>query len=197
MSLGFGVGSLLFAAGAVLTPLTSDDLIINTVYAVGAVCFTTAAAIQWRQAADHHPRPRRRDPDWTSAAVQFAGTLLFNLMTIRAVVATVHPEVVDYRQVWRPDFLGSALFLIASWLAWHPVARERRHDILRGRSRLICWANMLGSLFFGISAAGARLLPSGQISSLYWSTMGTFVGAVCFFVGAAALRPRAAERTLS
>lgn len=197
MSWGFGVGSVLFAVGALLSAFGPSPLTANVSYAVGAVCFTSAAAVQWRQAADHPNSPRWKDPDWMSAVIQFAGTLEFNVMTLRAVAQTVDPATTDYALVWRPDVVGSAAFLISSWIAWHPIARRQRHELLSGRSGLICWANMLGSIFFAVSAWGSMLLPDGQLESMFWNNTGTFVGALGFLTAAVALRPRGAERTLS
>ncbi len=194
MSVGFGVGSALFAAGAMLSVMQANAILTSVVYAVGAVCFTVAAGVQWRAAADHHPPSRLRDPDWVSAALQFAGTLYFNVMTIRALVLSIDSTSGTYNDVWEPDVIGSLLFLISSWVAWHPIARDHRHHLLRGRSLLICWANMLGSVFFGISAAGAKMLPDGTLKNEGWNNWGTFLGAVGFFIAAMALRPTRDER---
>lgn len=197
MSVGFGVGSLLFATGALMSVMQLNLVLNSVVYAVGAVCFTTAAAVQWVSAADHHPPSRLRDPDWMSAAIQFAGTLFFNVMTIRALVQSLDPSKGDYSQVWTPDVAGSVLFLVSSWIAWHPVARKHRHHLLRGRSQLICWSNLLGSVFFGVSAAGAKMLPDGTLKDEGWNNWGTFLGAVGFFIAAMALRPTGPERQLA
>ena len=194
MAVGFGVGSALFAAGAMLSVMQADVVFTSVVYALGAVCFTTAAGVQWRSAADHHPPSRLKDPDWMSAAIQFVGTLYFNVMTIRALILSIDATSVSYDAVWQPDVVGSLLFLISSWVAWHPIAREHRHHLLHGRSLLICWANMLGSVFFGISAVGAKMLPDGTLRNDGWNNWGTFLGAVGFFVAAMALRPTAQER---
>lgn len=193
MSVGFGVGSLLFAVGALMATVQAAPVLNSVVYALGAVCFTTAAAVQWVAAADHHPRPRWRDPDWASAAIQFVGTVAFNVMTIRALAMSLDRPGTDYSAVWTPDVVGSPLFLVSSWIAWHPIAREHRHHALHGRSALICVANMLGSVFFGMSAVGAYMLPSGTFENEAWNNWGTFLGAVGFFVAAMALRPTGAE----
>lgn len=194
MSVGFGVGSALFAVGALMAVWQLNLVLNSVVYALGAVCFTTAAGVQWVAAADQHPPARLRDPDWMSAAIQFVGTVFFNVMTLRALVQSVNPATTSYDAVWNPDVIGSVLFLVSSWIAWHPIAREHRHHLLRGRSRLICWANMLGSVFFGLSAAGAMMLPDGTLKSEGWDNWGTFLGAVGFLVAAIALRPTREER---
>ncbi len=194
MSLGFGIGSLLFALGALMAVEQLNLVVNSVVYAVGAVCFTAAAVVQLRAAADHPAPSRLRDPDWMSAAIQLAGTLFFNVMTIRALALALDSPHATYDKVWKPDIFGSLLFLISSWIAWHPVARRQRHHLLAGRSRLICWSNMLGSVFFGLSAVGAVMLPDGTLRNEGWDNWGTFLGAVGFFVAAMALRPTRPER---
>lgn len=189
MGSGFAIGSVLFAAGAVMAVAQANLVATNIVYAAGAVFFTSAASVQMIAAAQRRPPVVYKDPDWMSAIIQLLGTLAFNVMTIRAVSMSLDPAQVPYSQVWNPDVYGSALFLISSWVAWHPIAREKRHHTVRGRSALICWANMLGSIFFALSAWGAQLLPGGQYQSLFWNNAGTFVGALCFLVGSLALLP--------
>ncbi len=69
------------------------------------------------------------------------------------------------------------------------------HDRIRGilfrslESR-IAGLNMLGSIAFGISAVAAFIVPStGELLSLPLVNLFTFLGAACFFVGAALLIP--------
>lgn len=194
MGYGFGIGSALFATGAVMAVAQANAVATNVVYALGAVFFTSAAAVQWRSAEDRRPRSRLHDPDWQSAIIQFVGTLSFNVMTVRAVLMSLDPSREPYSNVWDPDVFGSALFLISSAIAWHPIAREKRHHLLHGRSGLISLSNVLGSVFFGLSAWGAALLPNDSYRSLFWNNAGTFVGAVFFLIAAVALIPRGAER---
>ncbi|HPE11352.1 MAG TPA: hypothetical protein PL091_02515 [Actinomycetota bacterium] len=194
MSWGFGVGSALFAVGAIMAMLELDAVVIGVVFVLGALGFTIAAGVQWRTAMIRRSRARLRDPDYMAAAVQFFGTLFFNVMTIRALALALGSTTRTYEDVWHPDVFGSALFLIASWIAWHPIARSQRHHLLHGRSRLICLSNMLGSIFFGLSAVGARMLPDGTLDNNTWNNGGTLLGALCFLVGALALRPTTSER---
>ena len=91
--------------------------------------------------------------DWWAAAIQFAGTLLFNLSTFRAVFDAIADEV------WRPDAFGSVAFLVASVLACHAVAiRDRLWDPT-SRTWQVAWVNLAGSIAFGISAIGAYAAP--------------------------------------
>lgn len=48
---------------------------------------------------------------------------------------------------------------------------------------------MAGSVAFGFSAVGAYVLPAtGDLYNLQWVNVGTFVGAVCFFLAAVLAR---------
>lgn len=195
MALGFGIGSVLFAGGTVLLWLDQPELAGNATYAVGAVGFTSAAAVQWRASVWRHPRREhlgerfRRDfgnSDWSSAVFQLIGTVYFNVMTIRAVLQSAGDVAVTDSAVWRPDAIGSVLFLVSSAIAWHPVSRERRHHLVPRRSLWICGLNLAGSVFFGISAWGAFPLPDGSVVSIAAADWGTFLGALGF-LGAAVL----------
>ena len=200
MALGFGVGSILFAAGAVLTAVASH--LANPVFALGALCFTSAAVVQWRTAVHHGVHGLRQraewdlsNPDWTSAVTQLIGTLYFNVMTIRALSVTL-TDPQDYNeQVWRPDVLGSALFLVSSLIALHPVARERRHHLVPGRAWSIASSNLAGSILFAVSALGALALGSGTLLSSALNNLGTFLGALGFLTASVLLWPPAGDPT--
>jgi hypothetical protein len=80
--------------------------------------------------------------------------------------------------------------MVASWLAY----AEAGHGWMSWRPHSRAWRiaalNMLGSIAFLVSAFGAYILPTtGQPASLFWTNTGTFVGALCFFAGAALLLP--------
>jgi hypothetical protein len=95
---------------------------------------------------------------------------------------------------WLPDAWGSAAFLLASALAL--VAARRNHDLWDPDARTWhgTWLNMAGSVAFGFSAVGAFVVPAtGDVFNLRWLNLGTFVGAVCFFL-AAILSRRSIER---
>ena len=53
--------------------------------------------------------------------------------------------------------------------------------------------NLVGSIAFGVSAVASYVTSSGQLLSVALTNLGTFVGAICFLVGAILLLP---ERTL-
>jgi len=194
MALGFGFGSLLFALGTVMVWLSWPVVTLSVVFAVGALLFTAAAFVQWRSAVAREPAPAtgfwRRirqnwlNPDWSSALIQLLGTLYFNVMTVRALVLALGYTPHSDRGVWHPDYVGSLLFLIASLVAWHPRARKRRGQLLHGRAKSVNTANMLGSIFFGLSAWGAKPMIDGSIQSVAASNWGTFLGALGFLTAA-------------
>ena len=204
----FMVGSACFAIGAapayVSAAGTTADLVT---FVIGSVFFTCASFSQLVQAQSPALAPagptRDRVPAravlrawlphdraWVAAAVQFPGTLFFNVTTSAALIQGLSVAEMD-RQVWRPDFFGSVLFLVSSgfalaalepgsWRAWRPL------DL----AWVIAWLNMLGSAAFMVSALASYVLPTtgGYLNSA-WSDAGTFAGAVCFFLGAALMVP--------
>ncbi|MGC5169974.1 hypothetical protein ACLQ2Q_04940 [Microbacterium sp. DT81.1] len=185
---GFAVGSIFFAVGAV--PFYAEavgPVWTNATFAVGAVFFTLAAFIQLALSGRRPPR-RGTNPadraDWYAAAVQLLGTLLFNVSTINALITVVNTDA-RVGDGWRPDALGSIAFLVASALAI--VATKDRHTLWDRHARTWhgTWLNMIGSVFFGISAVGAYVIPdSGDLVSLFWANLGTFLGALCFLTAA-------------
>jgi hypothetical protein len=202
----FMVGSASFVLGSVPAYVNAVGGIADSVtYFVGSIFFTVASYCQLLQSQSpqqtdvgarqqHQPAPVRlmawlpHDKGWVAAATQFPGTLLFNISTFAALAhnATVREE--DHH-VWRPDFFGSTLFLIAS--AYAIVALGR---VVRVRPRSvpwwIAWLNMLGSLLFMWSAVASYVLPTtGDLINSRASIMGTLLGAICFLIGAALMLP--------
>jgi hypothetical protein len=137
--------------------------------------------------------------DWWATAIQLLGTLFFNVTTFTALDAALSPKQSDL-VVWTPDALGSVCFLVASELAF----AEAGHAWLSWRPRSMGWRiaaiNLLGSVFFGISAIAGWVQPAtGDTLNAALDTSGTFWGAVCFLAGAVLLLipgpPAAATRT--
>ena len=129
---------------------------------VGSIFFTSAALLQLIQ-----------ERGWATA-IQFAGTLFFNRSTFLALDASNEASL-----IWRPDAFGSVCFLVASWLAW----REDRDRI--------SVLNLAGSVFFGISAVAAYIVPStGDALDLAAANLNTVLGALCFLAGGILLMPR-------
>lgn len=202
-AVGFMVGSALFALGAALDGATSVDPAVPAwTYFTGSIFFTTAGLLQFLTSRDDEldadraaGRTRRfwqaRTQDWVASAVQLVGTVLFNVNTFRAATVDVDSVQEANQLVWAPDAYGSVAFLVSSALAFAPEVRRRRHRHRRDRSWGMGALNLLGSVFFGLSALGAYTLPeSGSLVNERWANLGTFLGAVCFFTAAAMLLPR-------
>lgn len=87
--------------------------------------------------------------------------------------------------MWRPDALGSVAFLVASAVALRDVGRGAIAGRPKPRTWKIAVINLAGSVAFGISAIGAFVVPSSDdVWSAELSSLGTFVGALCFLIGA-------------
>lgn len=191
-SWGFAVGSVFFAVGVV--PWYAEavgPLWDAATFFAGSVFFTMAGFIQLALSGRRPPK-RSSSPaefaDWWSAAIQFAGTLLFNVSTAAVLVRTIQ-DASAASTGWRPDAWGSAAFLVSSVLAL--VAASRRHELWDADARTAhgTWLNMAGSVAFGYSAVGAYVVPAtGDIYNAAWVNIGTFVGAVCFFLAAVLAR---------
>ncbi|WP_431279954.1 hypothetical protein [Leifsonia poae] len=185
---GFAIGSLFFLVGAVPFYATAVGVPFdNLTFFVGALFFTAAAFVQLALSGRRPPRraTNRADLyDWYAAAIQFVGTLFFNVSTTEALITALDPET-RVNSGWRPDAFGSVCFLLSSGLA---VAATTKRDRLwdpSARTWRCTWLNMLGSVFFGLSAIGAYVIPSTtDLLSLFWANLGTFLGAACFLTAA-------------
>jgi hypothetical protein len=105
-----------------------------------------------------------------AAAVQSAGTLFFNVTTFAALHTAVNNPDYD-RLVWRPDAFGSICFLISGVITYFALPR-------------VGWTpavNLLGCVFFGISAIAGFVVPdTGSILDLAAANWNTSLGAACF-----------------
>jgi hypothetical protein len=185
---GFAVGSLCFFAGALPAYATWAGAVgTNVTFFVGSLFFTTAAFIQLSLSGRRVPHARMNRPDradWWAAAIQFAGTLLFNVSTAAALVAAVRDPGIPGAG-WRPDAWGSLAFLVSSALA--VVATSERQALWDPQARTWhgTWLNLAGSVAFGASAIGAYILPAtSDPVSVLWTNLGTALGAICFFTAA-------------
>ena len=185
---GFAIGSVFFAVGAV--PAYADavgPVWDAATFAAGSVFFTLAGFIQLALSGRRPPRGDSTPgevADWWSAAIQFAGTLLFNVSTF-AVLFGARSGTGELSTGWVPDAWGSVCFLVASGLAL--VAASRRHELWDRHARTWrgTWLNMAGSVAFGAAAVGAYVLPlTGEFVNVRWVNLGTFLGALCFFTAA-------------
>ena len=111
---------------------------------------------------------------WWSAIVQSAGTLFFNVTTYQAMhVALTSPEY--DKLVWRPDGAGRS----ASSSRAHRLPRLAATPrlVAAGARRPGWWqpaVNLLGCIFFGISAVAGYVVPSTgsmlDLAAANWNT---------------------------
>ena len=207
MAVLFAGGSLCFAGGAVASQWGSSSRpAIGIAFFVGSLLFTSAAYLQYAEAASVERGlgarvPRRRwwpaswEPrriDWLAALIQLVGTVLFNVSTFAAMNHALSTHQSNAR-VWAPDALGSIAFLASSGLAFAEVG----HQMVGARRRSLPWwivaVNLGGSIAFGISAIASLTEPSsGEPVSARLANAGTTWGGICFLVGALLLMPAAA-----
>ncbi len=195
----FMIGSACFAAGSMpgYAGLVGAT-VVGWTFFVGSIFFTSAALLQYLEAVNarrsvsgelhagglHIVTWEPARIDWWASLIQLAGTVFFNLSTFHALQTTLTPTEAN-ELIWRPDALGSVCFLVASGLAW----AEAGHAWVSWRPRSISWQiaglNLLGSIAFGFSAVASRIVPdSGDPRNVTIDDLGTFVGAICFLVGA-------------
>jgi hypothetical protein len=202
----FIIGSALFALGSVPAYLNAVGATVDSVtYFVGSIFFTAASFAQLMQAqtpamteVDSHSQHQRvpvrfrawlpHDRNWLAAITQFPGTVFFNISTLAALAHNATAKQQD-RRIWRPDFYGSTLFLVASVFAILAIGR-----FLSFRPRSfpwwIAWLNMIGSILFMASALASYVLPrTGELIDSQISIIGTLLGALCFLLGAALMFP--------
>lgn len=195
----FMVGSALFAVGSF--PAYSqlvDGRVVGITFVIGSLFFTAAGYSSVvdviNTGSDPSAATRRwswspRGLLWWAAVVQFVGTLLFNVNTIDAMITTFSVEETN-RLVWAPDFFGSIAFLVASHLAWIQLGGT---FWFRDTDSADWWSSMLnyvGSVFFMASALAAFTLETtGEALNITIVNSGTFLGALCFLVGAYLLLP--------
>lgn len=166
-------------------PGTADALCF-----VGSWFFSTAALMQLllTERADR-PSPAER----SSAAVQFVGTLLFNLSTGAAVLA--HAATAERRYVWAPDATGSVAFLLSGVLAMIAVSATVGLVEFRSREWLTAAINLAGCVAFGVSAVAAFVRVTGITADERLANLGTFLGALCFLAAALVALPRRVSRS--
>lgn len=192
--MGFAVGSACFFIGPFpgfvqLVGAAADGV----VFFVGSIFFTLAAAMEVREGTVRRGHRWGRDPSWWSAAVQFVGTLLFNLSTYSALQESLSTQQ-ENRLVWAPDVFGSACFLVSGALAYRVTAGRGLLPRPMDRAGTTAAVNLLGCVLFGISALASFVVPStGSILDLAVVNWCTALGALCFFIGALLSLPSSSD----
>ena len=215
----FAAGSLLFLLGSVLsltpglaTKWSLDATRINAIFFTGSIPFTTAAYLQLFQAANAgefsaqgRQAPQRimwfgwfpRNIGWLSCALQFPGTVLFNVNTFDAML----PGLTWLQQdlvIWAPNFVGSVLFLASGYLAFI----ETCHAYWVWKPAKISWwvtfVNLLGCVGFMISAVFAFVPPRlPSFDAVTVSVTFTLIGAIGFLIGSLLMLPETAQEIRS
>ena len=161
----FACGSALFMLGGILSLAPQlaaswalDSAAVNSIFFAGSIPFTAAAYLQLYQAANapesaaasSAPRAdvvyfgwRPGNLGWLASALQFAGTLLFNVNTFDAMLPGLDWLQQDL-EIWGPDMAGSILFLASGYLASRNGARHTgpgtRTTCPGGSPSSTCWA---------------------------------------------------------
>jgi len=194
----FAIGSICFLVGPFpgfvqLVGSAAD----GTVFFVGSLFFTSAALIQYLEAAnaDRGPEGGRmrllrfepRMTDWWATSIQLVGTVFFNISTFRALQDSYDSADVN-RLIWTPDVLGSACFLISGVLGFLAVRHMRERDRREWRVAVV---NLVGCVLFGISAIASYVVPStGDALDLAAANWTTSLGALFFLIGAVMILAR-------
>jgi hypothetical protein len=181
MAWAFAIGSTCFLVGPFPGYLDLVGPVADAVtFFVGSLFFTVGGALQTWLAAPGRRGAGAGRAAWWAAAVQFLGTLFFNVTTFRALYTAITSPSYD-PLVWRPDALGSVCFLVSGVIAYRASAR-RGWLPLRGSSGW--WqpgVNLLGCVFFGVAAVAAYVVPgSDSLLRPALANSMTCAGAVCF-----------------
>lgn len=209
----FSIGSTCFTVGAAsFYSKAVGNVIDGVTFFAGSIFFTTASFLQYLRTANRHfarrgaKRKKRHfriltwEPariDWWSAVVQFAGTLAFNVSTFGAMYTSIMTSHEVDHQVWRPDMYGCTCFLVASLLALAAVRRLKRQGRHRSLSMWIAYINLIGSVAFACSGVASYVVPTtGEYINITLVNLGTFIGGICFLIGAILLLPDSKQTEL-
>ena len=156
-----------------------------------------AALLQFLQAVAEVRAGQANRVDRFVTAIQLGGTLFFNVTTFTGMNDALSTHQKNLR-VWAPDVFGSICFLVASGLAFRGVCGAWWCKRWNDRAWRMSSLNMLGSIFFGVAAITSFFLPdTGELLNTAATNTFTFLGAVCFLLGARLLIPAPGEVEVS
>src|SRR5438105_2728176 len=106
--------------------------------------------------------------------------LFFNITTFQAMHTAVTSS--EYNKlVWRPDWRGSICFLVSGAIAYRASPRHGWRPVRGGAGWRQSAVNLLGCVFFGISAVAGYVVPStGSVLDQAAANWNTSLGAACF-----------------
>ena len=181
MAWSFAVGSACFLVGPVpgYADLVGERADAVTFF-VGSIFFTAGGALQTALAWPDRREPGAGRAAWWTATIQSAGTLFFNVTTFLALHTAITDPQYD-RLVWRPDAYGSICFLVSGAIAYRASPRRGWLPVRGGPGWWQPAVNLLGCVFFGISAVAGYVVPSqGSMLDLAAANWNTALGAACF-----------------
>ncbi len=205
----FMIGAWHFISGSLLVMIGFPYIyLIDLVFFSGSIFFTSAGYSQYNQAinapevldsqgrgsGDRKRRYFAWQPDrigFWSTFPQFLGTLAFNISTAAAFISV---QWLGYDLlVWKPDYVGSILFLLSGVAA----VLEYCHRFWCWKKQDLTWwiviINFIGCVAFMIAAFMSFVRPDPLFDNLAtWATIFTLIGAICFFVGAYLMWPEMA-----
>ena len=146
---------------------------------VGSILFTAGGGLQsWLAWSGRRAEGGRAG--WWAAIIQSAGTLFFNVTTYQAMHTALTSPDYD-RLVWRPDWRGSICFLVSGAIAYVASARHGWLPVRGGAGWWQPTVNLLGCIFFGISAVAGYVVGSSTSELDQAAANGmTAAGAACF-----------------
>jgi hypothetical protein len=181
MALCFAIGSSCFLIG----PFPGYENLVGPeatgiTFFVGSIFFTAGGALQTWLAYPERRAGRAGRAAWWAAVTQSAGTLFFNRSTFQAMDTAISNPSYNHL-VWRPDAFGSVCFLVSGVIAYSASARRGWLPVRGGRGWWEPAVNLLGCVFFGISAVAGYVVPSqGSMVDLAAANWNTSLGAACF-----------------
>jgi FtsH-binding integral membrane protein len=181
MAWAFGIGSACFLVGPIPVYLALVGPTLDALtFFVGSLLFTLGGALQTGLASPTRHVDAAGRAAWWAAVIQSAGTLFFNVTTFRALQVTLSNPHYD-RLVWRPDAFGSVCFLVSGAIAYQASARRGWLPVRSGSGWWQPVVNLLGCVFFGISAiAGYVVGSSTEMVDQAAANATTAIGAACF-----------------
>ncbi len=187
----FAIGGSLFALGAAIAQVGSQNpRTAACVYFAGGLCFNTGGYATVLAALNPPGTTRWRwwawEPErveWLSAAVLFAGTIVFGVNLLDSFLQGLTAKQVN-RLIWAPDMVGCALFIVSGHLALAQICRRRICWKPRNLDWWIAALNQVGSYLFLVSALAAFVNPeTSSVVNEAVANWGTFGGALCFAIG--------------
>jgi len=207
----FAIGSALFTVGGLgatwpqsVPAALRDASVLNRVFVVGAIFFTSAAWLQFLEALNGDVAEalgdgarrrwrwlgwRPRNLGYLASAIQLVGTVMFNFNTIDATLTGLSWKGEDLL-VWTPNMVGCVCFLVASYLAYAEVSHGAASFAPRSVSWWVAVVNLLGSVAFQLSALYSFAGPEPAVAgALFRAGFYTAAGGLCFFVGSYLMIP--------